>query len=79
MYILTVKKTIIYRWNDGKLSLVRTIEFDGPTKEGMSIGTVKDMVDGKMVEVYRTEWDWKEETRQLDSKWFDLDYHGESE
>lgn len=69
----------IYRWNDGKLSLARTIEFDGPTKDGMSIGTVKDLIGGKMVEVYRTEWDWKEETRQLDSKWYDLDYHGEPE
>lgn len=69
----------IYRWNDGKLSLARTIEFDGPTKYGMSIGTVKDLIGGKMVEIYRTEWDWKEETRQLDSKWYDLDYHGEPE
>ncbi len=68
-----------YRWIDGELTLLRKIEIHGPTKEGMQIGTVSDLTDGQMIEVYRNEWVWNGETFELDSKWYDLDYHGESE
>lgn len=69
----------IYRWIDGELTLMREIEIDGPTTDGKMVATVEDRVDGKMVEVYRTNWDWLEEFWQIDTKWFDLDYHGEVE
>ncbi len=41
---------------------------------------VKDLIDGQMVEVYREEWEEKDEGNVLDIlyKWNDLDYHDES-
>lgn len=64
----------IYRWVDGELILMRDIEI------GYDLATVEDRIDGQMMEVYRTEWDWNKKaiTEQF-IKWYDLDYHGESE
>ena len=41
---------------------------------------VKDLLDGQMAEVYREEWEEKDEDNVLDvlDKWNNLDYHGES-
>ena len=41
---------------------------------------VKDLLDGQMAEVYREEWEEKDEDDVLDVlyKWDSLDYHGES-
>ncbi|MCI9106459.1 MAG: hypothetical protein HFG57_11000 [Lachnospiraceae bacterium] len=63
-----------YCWMDGELVLVREINIDF-TK----MIVVKDLIDGQMVEVYREEWEEKDEGDVLDilSKWYDLDYHNE--
>lgn len=63
-----------YRWMDGELVLVREIDIDF-TK----MIVVKDLIDGQMVEVYREEWEEKDEGDAVDilGKWYDLDYHGE--
>ena len=60
---------------DGELVLVREINIDF-TK----MIVVKDLIDGQMVEVYREEWEEKDEGNVLDIlyKWNDLDYHDES-
>lgn len=64
-----------YCWMDGELVLVREINIDF-TK----MIVVKDLIDGQMVEVYREEWEEKDEGDVLDIlyKWYDLDYHDES-
>ncbi len=63
-----------YRWMDGELVLVREIDIDF-TK----MIVVKDLMDGQMAEVYREEWEVKDEGDVVDilCKWYDLDYHGE--
>ena len=40
---------------------------------------VKDLMDGHMAEVYREEWEEKDEGDVVDilRKWYDLDYCGE--
>ena len=64
-----------YCWMDGELVLVREINIDF-TK----MIVVKDLIDGQMIEVYREEWEEKDEGDVLDIlyKWYDLDYHDES-
>ena len=63
-----------YRWMDGELVLVREIDIDF-TK----MIVVKDLMDGHMAEVYREEWEEKDEGDVVDilRKWYDLDYCGE--
>ena len=63
-----------YRWMDGELVLVREIDIDF-TK----MIVVKDLMDGQMAEVYREEWEDKDEDNVVDilCKWYELDYHGE--
>ena len=63
-----------YCWMDGELVLVREINIDF-TK----MIVVKDLINGQMVEVYREEWEEKDEGDVLDIlyKWYDLDYHDE--
>ena len=59
---------------DGELVLVREIEIDFTKRI-----VVKDLIDGQMAEVYREEWEEKDEGDVLDIlyKWYDLDYYGE--
>lgn len=40
---------------------------------------VKDLMEGQMAEVYREEWEEKDEGDVVDilCKWYDLDYYGE--
>ena len=63
-----------YRWMNEELILVREIYIDFT-----QLIIVEDLVDGQMVEVYREEWEEKDEGDVLDVlfKWSDLDYHGE--
>ena len=67
----------ISRWIDGELVLVREIETHYPEDDGTQFMTVKDLIDGQMTEVYRTQWGWTEAEIDIYSKWCDLDYHGE--
>ena len=64
-----------YRWMDGELVLVREINIDFTKRI-----VVKDLIDGQLAEVYREEWEEKDEGEVLDIlyKWYDLDYHDES-
>ena len=64
-----------HRWVDGELLLVREINLDF-TK----LIVVKELMDGQVVEVYREEWEEKDEGDVLDvlHRWNNLDYHGES-
>lgn len=63
-----------YCWIDGELVLVREIDHDFTERI-----VVEDLMDGQMVEVYREEWEEKDEGDVVDTlcKWSDLDYHGE--
>ena len=67
----------IYRWIDGYLNLLRQIDIGYPKDDGTHLVTVNDLIGGEMVEIYRTQLNSKE--GWLDTKWFDLDYHGEPE
>lgn len=71
--------TTFYQWINGELTLLRKIERHYPT-EDTQLATVEDLIDGKMVEVYRKEWDLselKEGDPLVGSEWYDLNYHGE--
>ena len=66
-----------YRWIDGELTLVRRLEYHYPDQESgyaTQLVTVEDLVSGEMTEVYRAVVSLEE--RQIDPRWYDLDYHG---
>lgn len=72
----------VYKWTDGHLVCMRQIEYDGEdawaAPDKPAILTVKDRINGEMIEVFCMECaldtlDYFEERM----KWIDLDYYGE--
>lgn len=69
----------IYRWEDGKLVCVRTVEVDVSLDWDSQELVVRDWVGDEGIEVYRKTFAMSEDSPIYDEavKWHDLDYHGE--
>ncbi len=70
-----------HQWIEGKLVCIRRIESFAPAFEDKVILSVEDRINGKLEEIFREEYtinvddpaDWL----SIQSKWEDLNYHGE--
>lgn len=70
-------RTTIHKWLDGELVCVREIEVWQEIDADDYTMTVKDRVDGGLVEVYRAEFPESREFGAEQGKWENPDYHGE--
>lgn len=74
------RRSEYYRYMDGELTCVRTLDRYDDMETGLETMKVEDYVDGKLVEVLSKERSlvgMKEgEVDSEFSQWFDLDYHG---
>lgn len=69
----------IYRWEDGELVCVRTVEVDVSLDWDSQELVVRDWAGDEGIEVYRKSFAMSEDSPIYDEavKWHDLDYHGE--